>query len=125
MHATPSIGIIGCGAIAEAHLSAYLANSAQITAVSDVSLERAEALAAKAGKPSVYIDYLELLDSGKVDAISICTPPHLHREIVIAALQRGIHILCEKPLAGTLEDAQAMVEAAATSSALFQIVNGR
>lgn len=122
MHAaTPSIGIIGCGSIAETHLTAYQTNSAQVTAVSDISLERAEALAAKAGNASIFADYLELLDSGKVNAISICTPPHLHREIAIAALQRGIHVQCEKPLAGTLEDSREIAKTAAESSALFQI----
>lgn len=122
MHSTiPSIGIIGCGTIAAAHLSAYQASSAQVSAVSDISQERAEALATKIGTAAAYTDYLELLDSGKVNAVSICTPPHLHREIAIAALERGIHVLCEKPLAGTLEDSRAIVDAASASQACFQI----
>ncbi len=121
MQTTPTIGIIGCGSIAEAHLAAYQANAAAIVAVSDIDPDRAAAFAAKAGGATPYSDYLALLDSGKVNAVSICTPPHLHREIAIAALERGIHIQCEKPLAGTLEDSRAIVEAARDSRSLFQI----
>ena len=106
------VGIIGCGAISHSHLRSYAANGrAQIVAVADpiqaVAEARAEEYEAKA-----YCDYEQLLRSEELDAVSICTPPPSHREITERAAARGLHVLCEKPLAMSVEEGHAMVAAA-------------
>jgi UDP-N-acetylglucosamine 3-dehydrogenase len=107
------IGVIGCGSIAQhRHLPEYQANlNVELVAVCDINKERALEVAEKYGVLS-YNDYQDLLDSGEVDAVSVCTPNYLHAPISIAALKAGIHVLCEKPMATSKEEAEAMIAAA-------------
>lgn len=118
------IGIIGTGSIAGAHLNAYRSEPrCQVKAVSDLDLERARQFAAKAGEAvAAYGDYEELLRRDDIDLVSICTPPFAHAEIAIAALQAGKHVLVEKPMAASLEEADAMIEAARLSQRKLGVV---
>lgn len=84
----------------------------QVAAVADVAAVRAAALAATCGAEAV-VDHRELL--GTVDAVYICTPPSLHREQVTTAVVAGTHVFCEKPLATTVEDGRAIVEAVSSA----------
>lgn len=106
-------GIIGCGKIAQVrHIPEYAANSqVQLAGYYDRSFARAEELAARYGGRA-YPDYQSLLADKEIDAVSVCTANHLHAEITIAALKAGKHVLCEKPMAVTLEECEAMVQAA-------------
>ncbi len=106
------IGIIGCGKIAQVrHIPQYQANGkTEITALYDINAERAEELAERLGAKA-YGSVDELLSSG-VDAVSVCTSNDTHAEIAVKALSKGINVLCEKPMAVHLEDAEKMVEAA-------------
>ena len=108
------IGIIGAGSIARsAHLPAYLnIEGAEVVALADVSKENAERLAEQFGVPDTYTDWRELLDRKDIDAVDVCTPNHIRKEPVIAACEAGKHVLVQKPMAPTLEDATAMIEAA-------------
>jgi len=115
------IGIIGCGQVAASHLRGYEQNGVMPEAFADVSEEKAQAFASKVPGARAYSSYHELLEKSGVQAISVCTPPGLHREIAEVALSRGIHVLCEKPLAGTLDDCVAIEKAAATSDAFFMM----
>ncbi|MCM3748666.1 Gfo/Idh/MocA family oxidoreductase [Paenibacillus pasadenensis] len=100
------IGVIGTGSISEFHLSSYAANkSSEVYAICDLNRERAEAVAAKFGASKVFTDYNELLADPDVDAVSICTWNNTHAEISIAALEAGKHVLVEKPLCRTVEEA--------------------
>lgn len=74
--------------------------------------QSAEALAAEFGIPRVYDDYTQLIDDDDIDVVDIVTPNHLHREIAVRAMAAGKHVICIKPLAHTLADAEAMVQAA-------------
>lgn len=113
------VGIVGCGGVAVRHAAAWTNIGARVTALNDINLAAAENLAEHYPQSEIYADYLALLDSGKVDVISICTPPLTHEEVAIAALQRGVHVLCEKPLAHTREAAQAIAAAQVQSQAKF------
>lgn len=113
------IGIIGCGGVASRHVDAWKKNGAEVIALSDVQVEAAEKLGERCPGATIYRDYRELLASGNVEAISICTPPSTHEEIAVAALEKGIHVLCEKPLAHTLEAADRIAKAQRQSSALL------
>ena len=96
---------------------------AEVVAVCGRSAERAGAVAAKFGRARVFADYREMIASGGLDAVVIAAPDDVHREMVLAAADAGLHILCEKPLANTLADAvemQQRVEAAGvTNMVLF------
>jgi len=107
------VGVIGCGSIAKyRHLPEYQVNpNVELTAVCDINQERAIETAEKYGV-LFYTDYKELLKSGKVDAVSVCTPNYLHAPITIDALEAGLHVLCEKPMATSKEEAEAMIAAA-------------
>jgi predicted dehydrogenase len=76
----------------------------------------AEAAAAKLGWASVETEWKRLIESGDVDLVDICTPGDTHAEIALAALAAGKHVLCEKPLANTVAEAEAMAAAAAEAA---------
>ncbi|WP_226619779.1 Gfo/Idh/MocA family protein [Cytobacillus firmus] len=107
------IGIIGCGSIAKhRHMPEYHASSgAVIAAVCDINEGRAKGFA-DLYEAKAYTDYRELLDDTDIDAVSVCTPNYLHAPISVAALNAGKHVLCEKPMATSMEEAQDMIEAA-------------
>ncbi|MCU6707849.1 Gfo/Idh/MocA family oxidoreductase [Paenibacillus sp. J5C_2022] len=109
------IGIIGCGIIAKRHIEAcrLLHDWCEIKAVSDIDLEKAEEAAALAGaQADIYADYRDMLSREDIDVIALCTPPFFHKEPAIEAFRMGKHVLCEKPLAPSLQDCDEMLEAA-------------
>lgn len=110
------IGVIGCGGIARhAHLNNIKRNPrARLVAVCDIDLDRAKAAAEEFGDGHTvaYQDYQDLLANPDVEMVNVTTWAAAHAAPVIAAAQAGKHILCEKPIATTIEDADAMVEAA-------------
>jgi predicted dehydrogenase len=107
-------GVIGTGIVGgawHAHVYSHLPQS-RLVAVCDLDEQRASDTAKKYGASAVYTDYHKLLENPEVEAVSIATPDFAHREIAVAAAQAGKHILVEKPLATTVEDAEAIVNAA-------------
>ncbi|UOY94628.1 Gfo/Idh/MocA family oxidoreductase [Ectobacillus sp. JY-23] len=118
------VGVIGCGSIAQhRHLPEYAANEqVELVAVCDIVSERAEEIAAKYGAQA-YTNYEDLFVH--VDAVSVCTPNYLHAPITIAALRAGIHVLCEKPMATSKEEAQAMIAAAKESGKKLMIAHNQ
>lgn len=108
------VGVIGCGIIAQkGHLPWYWENpKAEILAVCSIIEKEAKETAERWGAKYWFTDYRELLKMKEIDAISICTPVWLHKEIAVAAAKAGKHILCEKPMARTVEECNEMIEAA-------------
>jgi predicted dehydrogenase len=107
--------IVGFGFIAgKGHHPAYLARKdVEIAAVADVSPARLEAVRAVAPGARLYSSWQELLEKEPgLDFVDICTPPDAHAEIALAALRRGAHVLCEKPLTTTTAQALELVQAA-------------
>ncbi len=112
MNAT-GFGVIGAGLFGENHALAYSRlPGVDLVAICDVDEARAQAVAAKYGARAYTTSYEELLNRPDIAAVSIATPDFAHREIALAAAKAGKHILCEKPLALTIEDSQAIVDAA-------------
>ena len=108
-------GIIGTGTRgAFTHIPVLKeAPASRLVALCDVSEDRLKAAAGKAPNPvATYSDYQQLLSSPEVNAVVIATPNLLHREMLLAALQAGKHVLCEKPAGVTPQDAAAMLSAA-------------
>lgn len=117
------LGIIGTGGMANHHATQYAKmTNAQMTACCDVSAERRTAFAEKWKIPHVYADYREMLEKAPLDGVVNVTPDAMHAEISIAALEKGIPVLCEKPLASTLADAKRMLTSAQKANA-FNMVN--
>lgn len=117
-----NIGVIGAGSISASHMDAYAACAdAVLIAVCDLNESRAQEKAAKYGAAKVYTDYRELLADPEIDAVSICTWNNSHAEISIAALQAGKHVLCEKPLCRTVEEAVRVEAAVRESGKVLQV----
>ena len=102
------VGIAGVGFMGSTHAAAWAATDAQIVGFCAETTQEADRLA-KQYQACAYPDYASLLDV--VDVIDICTPTHLHYEMVLQAAQAGKQIVCEKPLARTVEQAHAMIRA--------------
>ena len=91
----------------------------ELVAVASRSLKNAETYAKKWKIPSTFGSYEEMLDSGMIDAVYISLPNHLHAEWTIKALQSGVHVLCEKPFATSLEDVDKMINASQESGCVL------
>ena len=103
------VGVIGTGFGASLHLSALRENPDFLTAaICSRRPERARAAALDHGIPAHRSDYRELVRDDEVDAVIVAAPPHLHHAMVIAALEAGKHVLCEKPMARNLAEARDM-----------------
>lgn len=114
-----TIAIIGAGTIGAIHAAAYQSVNADLVAVVEPAEAAARAFSERFGVRN-YAGLTELLESeDRPDAVSICAPPFTHRALVETALVAGLHVLCEKPMAHTLQDAEAIARAAAASSCVF------
>lgn len=115
MSETIRVGILGCGWAGESHAVAFsLLSDVEITALWSRTRTSAEILAHQLNQPGlrVYDNWQDLLEQADVDVISVATPPMLRRDPIITALERGCHVLIEKPFSVGLTEARAMVQAA-------------
>jgi UDP-N-acetylglucosamine 3-dehydrogenase len=110
---TVRIGLIGCGAVARRfHLPAFrAAGVAEVVAFSSRSSASAEAAQGDWGSGKIVADWRELIAIDEIDAVDVCTPNASHAEMAIAAANAGKHVLVEKPIATTLDEADAMISA--------------
>ena len=120
------VGIIGCGGIAhQKHFPALkkVPDRVELVAFCDLIIERAEESAKEFGVPGakVYTDYHDLLADESIEIVYVLTPNVSHCPISVAALEAGKHVLCEKPMAASVEDAQRMIDAWKKSGKLFTI----
>src|SRR6476646_7819645 len=122
-----TVGLIGCGSIARsAHVPALLRAAAlvRVLSVCDIRPADAEQVAHTLGAAWTS-EYHQLLEDPRIDAVVITTPEFLHAEQAIAALQMGKHVLCEKPMARTLAEADAMLAAAEAAGVQLMIAHSR
>ena len=103
------VGIIGTGQ-GRRHMEGYSKDPrVEIFAICDINRKEAEMFARKYNARYVFTDYEKMLDVEEIDLVSIATPNYLHAPMSIAALKRGKHVLCEKPMSTNLKDAETMV----------------
>lgn len=115
------IGILGAGWAGSTHAEAYASMpDVELAGVVGRREGKVQQLAGTLGVPA-FTDPRRILDDETLDAIDICYPTFVHREYVIAALERGKHVLCETPIALTLEDADAMIAAARLAGKLLLV----
>lgn len=134
------VGVIGCGAIAcRAHIPGFSPKDSPaaalaiggyqyggcpnsvVAAVSDVDMNRAKQVANKFDVPKAYGDWKSIINDPDIDAVSICTPNSTHAEIAIAAMEKGKHVLVEKPIANTVAEADAMIAAAEKNGVILMV----
>lgn len=119
---TIGIGMIGAGSISNAHLSALQGrDDVELVGIADLNESQAISQAEKFGAKVAVTDYRALIERDDVHAVVVGIPTHFHPEASIAAFERGKHVLCEKPMARTLEECRRMAESAAANNAVFQI----
>ena len=115
-------GIIGCGVISDNHAQALWRHAdAEIVACADLVKTAVEQSAARFAIPNTYNNPHELLRRSDLDAVVICVPPKWHAEFFLEALAEGKHVLCEKPLAMDLAEADRMVQAAMVSDRIVGV----
>jgi predicted dehydrogenase len=107
------MGVLGCGSIANiAHFPAIQKRKeARLAAVCDIDAKRAESMAAKWGAEKWFVDYREMFDKCKLDAVVIATPHNRHRNEAVCAASHGVHVVVEKPMAVTNAEAWDIVNA--------------
>ncbi|MFQ5808261.1 MAG: Gfo/Idh/MocA family protein [Armatimonadota bacterium] len=115
-------GLIGCGFFARNHLHAWQeVEGADIVALSDIDGSRAEAYGREFGIQGAYADAEEMLGAKSLDFVDIVTGPQAHRPLVELAARHEMHVICQKPLAPSLEDARAMVDACRDAGVTFMV----
>jgi UDP-N-acetyl-2-amino-2-deoxyglucuronate dehydrogenase len=116
------VGIVGCGRIARNHVSALRAvDGVQVAAVADLDAGRARTFAREHGVDRAFGDLEQMLAAG-LDAVTICTPHAEHEAGVLAAVRHGLHVLCEKPIALRVAQAERMIAAADAAGVRFGVL---
>jgi D-apiose dehydrogenase len=113
---------IGAGYFAPFHIEAWTRiPEVEITAVCDLVEEKARALAARFGVPRVYNDWQAMIDRERPHVVDVITPPATHEEMCTRAAARGAHVICQKPLAPTLDESRRIVEAVESAGVRFMV----
>lgn len=119
---TLRVGVIGLGWAGQQHLEGFSqAEDVEIVALAGMEDDLRKALGAQYGVPHLTRTWEELLEDDSLDAVSIAVPTFLHAPIAIAALDQGLHVLCEKPLARNTVEGQAMVDAARRAGRVLDV----
>ena len=120
-----NVAIVGLGNISAAHIEAWktFPERARIVALVDIIPEKARARMLEYGlECDIYDDHHAILDREDIDLVDVCTPPYVHAEISINALRAGKHVICEKPMAASLEECDAVIRAAEASGRMFSSI---
>lgn len=119
------VAIVGTGNISHAHVQAYLTfpKRCEIVALVDIVPEKAQRMKEKYGlNADVYDDHQALLSRTDIDLVDVCTPPYVHASISINCLRSGKNVICEKPMAASLEECDAMLRARDESGKQLSII---
>jgi predicted dehydrogenase len=115
--------VVGLGWAGQQHLAAYSRrDDVEIVGLAGLEADQLEALAGQYSVPNAFADWRELIAWGGFDLLSIAVPTALHAPIAVEALRAGSHVLCEKPMAGSVADAEAMVAAAREADRVLDVV---
>ena len=118
---TLKVAVIGVGAMGRNHVRVYYElPGVQLVGVSDLD-GNAAAAATRLYSTKTFTDYRQMLDETKPDAVTIAVPTEHHRETALEVINRGIHVLIEKPIASTVEEGQEIIDAAAQAGVCLQV----
>ena len=113
------VGLIGIGGMGGCHYGNYKdVKGATLVAVCDVRADMAKEKTEGTGLP-IYTDYKEMIEKESLDMVDICTPSYMHKEMAIYCLSKGLHVLCEKPMTISDDDAKRVLEAASKTDKYF------
>ena len=118
------IGVIGCGKFGEVHLRTFRQMGWEgVVELVAVCRQNERALEEQCREFGIqgYTDYREMLAKEKLDAVTVCTPDHLHHEMALAAIERGLHVLVEKPLDTSVDGCQTIIDTAKAKGVLLQV----
>jgi len=122
MHNKLKVSVVGCGPISERHLLSWKSMpEVEVVALCDRHPEHFEHLISKFGIKKTFKNFEELLEKVDCDIVDIATRPYSHKELVFEAAQRGKHILCQKPFAPTVKEAQEMIKVCEDNKVRFMI----
>lgn len=116
--------LLGCGTVSAHHMEAWHSmDDVRIVAVANRTREKALALAGRYGLSAehVYGDYRELLRAERIDFVDVATTPEIHLEQILAAAGHGCHILCQKPFASSLDEAERMIAGCRSAGVLLSV----
>lgn len=118
-----NIGIVGAGRIGNVHAQSitYHIPQARVMRITDVREEAAKALAERYDIPAYGSDYMDIINDPAIDAVLVCSPTPTHADIAIAAMQKGKHVFCEKPVDLTIEKIQKTAQVAKETGVKLQI----
>ncbi len=117
------IAIVGCGNISQLTVPGYLEHpNCEVYALCDTVPGRAESRARQWGiSPKTYTDFDQVLNDSNVDAVELLVPHHLHLPMTVGALEVGKHVSCQKPMSGSISEADQIIEAASKATATFRV----
>ncbi len=116
------VGLVGAGWPSWQHMKGYKKlEDVEVAALSDINEERLNQVADEYAVPKRYVSYEEMLKKENLDAVSVCTPNSLHAPVAIAVMEAGANVLCEKPMAATLEQARNMLKVRDKTGAVFMM----
>ena len=117
------IAIVGCGNISQLNVPGYLKHpNCEVYGLCDNAPWKAERRARQWGiSPKIYTDFEQVLNDSNVDAVELLMPHHLHLPMTLAALEVGKHVSCQKPMCGTISEADEMIAAASKSRTRFRV----
>ncbi|NDJ63003.1 MAG: Gfo/Idh/MocA family oxidoreductase [Chloroflexi bacterium] len=117
------VGVVGVSWAGQRAIEAFQAQpNVEVVAIADPDETRTSAVTTKYQIPYAYADYNDLVTRDDIDIVSVATPNFLHAPVALAALQNGKHVLTEKPMAGSLAEAEAMVQAAISAGRVLRVV---
>lgn len=114
-------GIVGVGSISRLHLEGFRRAGATVVAICDLDAAFVQKRADEWAVPAAYTDPAEMFAAADLDVVSVCTPVAAHHPVVLEAARAGVHVLCEKPIALDLRQAQEMIDACHQAGVLLQI----
>lgn len=118
------VGIVGCGHIANIHIRALKrSGNCRITSICDLNRDRAESFAKKYNIQGVYFSLQSMLKSEELDIIHVLTPPQFHAPVAIEAMDAGCHVITEKPMCITVDEADKMIEASKRNNVKLGVVH--
>lgn len=118
-------GIIGCGKVARTHALAYQAlEGSELAAASDLNPANAERIGNEFNIP-VYSDVQKMIRENGLNAVSVCTPHPVHKDMIVAAAEAGAHVICEKPLAPNLTECDQAIAACDKAGVKLAVISQR
>lgn len=115
------VALLGCGMMGTTHANSYKnISDAKLVAVCDISKEKSDKIALINGSNS-YQDFETMMQNEEFDVLDVCLPTYMHREYAIKGMEKGKNVFCEKPIALTVEDAEAMLQSAEKNNVKFSV----